>query len=349
MNIIPFLPEGVFSDRMSVEPMTLEVFLKLPAWITQRNVELRVKKSSVKENLCTLRPPHLMVAIGELTEDDTDENGNEYFAGDRFILDANTRKYIWQHNMVDILPETLIAVIYKEKTLLGLRRHYYAYDNPDATEQAAEVMTGIFSLFDFKPKSKKILGGSIVTSQNYASMWTYGAPLFKTNKGIWGIEPDNNETKTQAKRWAMAEQFKFWRPQWEYLDKFNLGGKECVIDQPLLMALLITATFYAGVDKFDSLIEKLNKKDYNPSQKTPISKIGEAATAQTNDVYNKNSASYDQYINAFNFYIYWIERHMNNPDQLNCQGPKQGYSKKGEEWVDKNVKNYNNIINQLSN
>lgn len=325
---------GDFSDVLSFESITFKDYKEIQPWITQRNVENRVKKSSVKQNLSTLRPSHLIVAIGELTEDDTDEKGNEYKKGTRFIIDSNTRKYFWQNGMTNKVPETLFAAVYREPSLIDLRKHYYSYDNPDATEQAAEVMTGIFSLFNFKPKSKKIQGGSITTAQNYASMWTPGAPLYGTNKGIWGIEPDNTETKTTAKRWAMAEQFKFWTREWSYLDNFELGGKLSVIDQPLLMALLVTSKSYMGEERFSDLIVKLNEKDYNPSSKTPVSKIGEAATAMTDDVYTKGSASYDQYVKAFDFYIYWIKRHMEDPDQTNCQGPKGGYSGKGKEWVE---------------
>lgn len=330
-------PLGSFQNKVSVEPLTLKDFLSIQPWITQRDTNQRVKKSTVRNNLETLRSPHLFVAIGELNKDDTDELGNEYSKGTRFIIDGNTRAYFWERNLTNELPEELIATIYKGDTLLDLRATYYAYDNPDATEQAAEVMTGIYRLLDFKPQSKKILGGTIVTSQNYASMWTFGAPLYGTNKGIWGIEPDVTETRTAAKRWAMAEQFKFWRNEWQYLDDFNIGGKASVIDQPVLMALLITSRVYAGDAKFAELIDNLNKKNYNPSERTAVSKIGEAATAQTYDVYTKNSASFDQYTSAFDFYIYWIERHMTNSTQTNCAAPKQGYTNKGKEWVYKNI------------
>ena len=104
-------------------------------------------------------------------------------------------------------------------------------------------------------------------------MWTPDAPLCGTNKGIWGIDPDESETKTQAKRWAMAEQFKFWNNEWRYLDKFKIGRKSSVIDQPLLMTLLIAARAYMGNTKFDDLVYKLNSKDYNPSKSTPISRL----------------------------------------------------------------------------
>ena len=334
---IPFMP-GDAGQNLSVEIMDVETFFELPPWITQRDILKRSKKSSVRSNLSTLRPPHLIVAIGELTADDEDENGNEYKKGTRFIIDSNTRKLFWmERNTPENVPSHVIAHVYKSDTLIGLRNVYYAYDNPDATEQAAEVMTGIYALFEFKPESNKIVGGSIVSAQNYASMWTPDAPLYGTNKGIWGIDPDESETKTQAKRWAMAEQFKFWNNEWRYLDKFKIGRKGSVIDQPLLMALLIAARAYMGNTKFDDLVYKLNSKDYNPSKSTPISKIGEAACAQTSEVYTKGTASFQQYLNAFNFYLYWIDRHMSDPTQENCAAPKGGYHGKGAAFIEKRI------------
>ena len=348
MPIIPIVPKS-FGNEMSAEVIPIEQFFEIQEWITQRNTESRARKATVHANLSTLKKSHLVVAIGELTQDDEDENGNEYVAGTRFILDANTRKLFWSKGKTDKLPEDVLAVVYKEPTLIGLRAHYYAYDNPDAVEQASEVMTGIYKLFDFSPKSNKIIGGAIVTAQNFASMWTPGAPLYNTNKGIWGIDPDPNETKTQAKRWAMAEQFKFWRAEWEYLDSFKIGTKGSVIDQPLLMALLITSHVYKDQPVFEDLIRKLNRRDYNSSEKKPISKIADAATGAESGVYIKNAGSFDVYVNAFNFYLYWIERHMEHPNKIGCSGRRGGYAEYGKEWVAKHIQTCDNALTEALN
>ena len=341
--VIPRLPDTA-GENISVEVIDFNEYITYLEWITQRNTKQRAKKVSVRSNLEILRPPHLIVAIGELTADDEDENGNEYKAGTRFIIDSNTRRYFWEHGLTDVIPKSLIANVYKASTLVELRKYYYAYDNPDAVEQAGEVMTGIYGLFDFKPKSNKILGGSIVTGQNYASMWCPGAPLYGTNKGIWGIEPTENDTRTTAKRWAMAEQFKFWRGEWEYLDTFKIGSAGSVIDQPLLMALLIASKVYADKQVFDQLIFKLNCKDYNASEKKPISYIGEAATGARNDVYTKDAANYETYKKAYNYYLYWIQRHVENPDQTGCAGRRGGYDGYGQEWVAKYIPTWDDGI-----
>ena len=159
-----------------------------------------------------------------------------------------------------------------------------------------------------------------------------------------GIEPSENDTRTTAKRWAMAEQFKFWRFQWEYLDRFKIGLSGSVIDQPLLMSLLIASKVYAEKPVFDDLIYKLNRKDYNAAEKKPISFIGEAATGATNNVYRKDTASFEVYKAAFNFYLYWIQRHMENADQTGCKGRQGGYDGYGKEWVAKYVVTCDNTI-----
>lgn len=335
-----------FNNVLSYEKIPLQEFLEIPEWITQRNTEKRALKSTVKSNLSTLRPSHVNVAIGHLTKDDESEDGTFYPAGSKFILDGNTRKLFWQKSWTDYLPEFVHAVVYSESNLLDLRKHYYSYDSPDATEQAAEVMTGIFKLLDFKPKSKKIASGSIVTAQNFASIYTKGAPLYDTHSGIWAIVPSDNETKTSAKRWAMAEQFKFWQAEWRWLDDIGISGKS-VIDQPLMMALLIAAKAFPNNSKLENLVKKLNSKDYNASQSTPISKIGEAATSSTRDVHVKNGSSYDIYLRAFNFYLYWINRHIENPNQINCKGKQGGYDGYGAEFVDKYISCPDANLNQL--
>ena len=108
-----------------------------------------------------------------------------------------------------------------------------------------------------------------------------------------------------------------------------------MIDQPLLMALLIACRAFSGNDTFDDLVYKLNSKDYNASKSTAISKIGEAACAQTYEVYNKGTASFQQYLNAYNFYLYWIDRYMINPKQEKCTAPKGGYNGKGATFIEK--------------
>ena len=124
---------------VSICLMEIENFLNLPEWITQRNTINRLKKRGVLDHLRKLFPTHLIVAVGELTEDDVWEDNTKYSAGHQWRLDANTRARAWQEGKTDKTPERVLAVKYDDKTLIGLRNIYWAFDNPSATEQTAEV------------------------------------------------------------------------------------------------------------------------------------------------------------------------------------------------------------------
>ena len=111
-------------------------------WITQRNTRNRIKKKGVIDHLRKLFPTHHVVALGELTEDDVWEDAPQYDAGQGWRLDANSRGLVWQEGLSDRVPENVLAVKYRDKTLTGLRSIYWAFDNPTAAEIAAEVVTG---------------------------------------------------------------------------------------------------------------------------------------------------------------------------------------------------------------
>jgi len=112
--------------------------------------------------------------------------------------------------------------------------------------------------------------------------------------------------------------------------------------------LLIASRVYKDKPVFEDLVRKLNRKDYNAAEKTAIAKIGEAAIGAENDVYRKTEASYQAYVNAFDFYLYWIERYMKDPKQFNCSAPRGGYIGKGQEWIDKYFPIVDNVNNALT-
>ena len=115
------------------------------------------------------------------------------------------------------------------------------------------------------------------------------------------------------------------------------------------MALLIASREYAKKQVFNDLICKLNRKDYNAAEKKPISFIGEAATGARNDVYIKDAANYETYKKAYNYYLYWIQRHMENPDQTGCSGRRGGYDNYGEGWVAKYIQTCDNALTEALN
>ena len=73
--------------------LPFETFVEIQSWIKQRKEEPRVQKSKTN-HMNELKDPHLIIALGILTQDDCDEDGKLYKAGSIFILDANTRKWV---------------------------------------------------------------------------------------------------------------------------------------------------------------------------------------------------------------------------------------------------------------
>ena len=104
-------------------PISYDDFIQLDPWIKQRDDILRIEKSKTN-HMNKLGDTHLLVAIGILTEDDTDEDGQLYKAGSTFILDANTRKRNWKNGNVDQLPPNLLAIVYKKAPLKELHFIY---------------------------------------------------------------------------------------------------------------------------------------------------------------------------------------------------------------------------------
>ena len=134
-----------FIPGIAVCAMLYPDFVAIPEWITQRNTRNRMKKLSVLDHLRKLFPTHHIVVIGKLTKDDTWEDGREFKAGTEWVLDANTRRLMWEEKRTDKIPEKLLAIRLEAETLVGLRNLYWTYDNPSATELAQAIVTGIFN------------------------------------------------------------------------------------------------------------------------------------------------------------------------------------------------------------
>ena len=179
-----------FDTGISISKMKRDNFLALPEWITQRSTKLRIKKKGVINHLRKLFPTHHLVAVGELTEDDTWEDNTEYKAGARWRLDANTRGLVWKEGISDKIPDYVLAVKYDNKTLIGLRNTYWTFDNASATEQSAEVVTGLFKSLNYSPKIKKFQDGVIHTSLSFACK--YDAPDIFGDNGLW-TDPEDDE------------------------------------------------------------------------------------------------------------------------------------------------------------
>ena len=145
----------LFDTGIYVGKMPYKEYKKIPMWITQRSLT-RAQKKSVLDYLQRLFPTHKIVIIGHLLEDDEWE-GVEYKADSEWLIDSNTRRYLWELGQTDEVPENLLVVRLDGKTLEEIRDIYWTIDNPSAAEQAAEVVTGIFRSMKVTPLTPKFL------------------------------------------------------------------------------------------------------------------------------------------------------------------------------------------------
>mgnify|MGYP001189449095 CR=1 FL=1 len=309
--------------------LPFETFIEIQSWIKQRKEEPRVQKSKTN-HMNELKDPHLIIALGILTQDDTDDDGKLYKAGSIFILDANTRKWVWVNKDLDRLPQKLSGNVFKKETLKELHSIYLTYDSPDACETSGEALTGQYRVLGWNPESAKFVDGQIGTALNFASMWTYGAPQYGTNKGKDGVEVSESETKTEQSRLISGLQLQYFLPELKYLDKFNLK-KANGIDPPLLTALLAATKAFKGNPHFDELVKSCNEREFvNGANTNALGKIMMAALQYTDEVYVRGGeAKYAVYRKAYNFYLYWIERYVKNESDRqtgkNLKGRQGGY------------------------
>ena len=157
-------------------------------------------------------------------------------------------------------------------------------------------------------------------------MWTYGAPLYGSNKGKDGLIPEENQTRTSKSREASLLQLQHFLPELEYLDKFDLK-KSNGIDSPLLCALLAASKVFKNDPHFEELIRLCNEREFTSGKKTnALGKILSAELGLTKEVQVDSSAKYDAYRKAYNFYLYWIVRYVQNENDR-----KLGSSLKGRQ------------------
>ena len=309
--------------------LSFDLFIQINSWIKQRREELRLQKSKTN-HMNELKDPHLVIALGILTQDDRDEDGTLYKAGSVFILDANTRKFVWTNYSLDKLPQRLSANVYKKETLKELHGIYLTYDSPDACETTGEALTGQYRVLGWNPISPKFIDGTIGTALNFASMFTYGAPQYGSNKGKDSVEVGPNETKTASAREISGLQLQHFLPELKYLDQFNLK-KANGIDPPLLTALLAATKAFKGDKHFNELVRACNDRSYvNGAKTNALGKIMMAAMSITDEVYVRGGeAKYSTYRKAYNFYLYWIERYVKNESdrnvESNLKGRQNGY------------------------
>lgn len=331
-------------DDVLIGLITRKEFLDYPEWITQRNTRNRIKKKGVIDHLRKLFPTHHVVALGELLEPDTWEDGEEYDTGDTWRLDANSRGLVWEEGLSDKVPENVLAVKYRGKTLKDLRSIYWAFDNPTAAEIAAEVVTGCMKSLKFSPKTKKFQEGQFVTALSYTCM--FHNPIEYGDKGLWTESSDDSITQSEYKRMKTLQAVYEYLPTIKAVDDLLADtGINKHFDQTFLTSLFLhhikTGSFNKNIKILCSLIAETKKDKYGDVELVPVASKGKLTAtgwivrenvkqySRLSDVKIPDRGKIDGYYQGVPFFCYWIDiasKHDLYKHKQN-EGAKQGYQK----------------------
>lgn len=332
-----------FIPGIAISAMLYSDFVAIPEWITQRNTRNRIKKLSVLDHLRKLFPTHRIVIIGKLNKDDVWEDGRKFKAGSQWILDANTRRLLWEEGKTDKRPDKVLAIRLESDTLIGLRNLYWAYDNPSATELAAEIVTGIFKSIRYVPQTKKFIDGAIVTALSYTVKFhdptTYG------KSGLW-TNPDNPDTMIdEYKRSQTLLAVRTYLDTIKAVDELLAKtGYNKYFDQTFICSLMLHHIKYGIfsdniVTLCQSLAENLLDEDGDPIvPATPgKGKITAAAWIHRENTVHDGSriperGKMDGYYQGVPFFCYWLSiAHENGLNHKQNTGARGGY----QQWFDK--------------
>ena len=332
-------------EGMDICVMPREEFLKYPEWITQRSVEGRIKKKNVLDHLQTLFPTHFVVAMGMLTQDD-EWDEETYKAGTQWTIDANSRAYLWRRDRVDTLPDNVLAVRFKGKTLKSLRSVYWSYDNPTAAEFAAEIVTGALKSFNANLKTKKFRDGQFVTALSYTTI--FDNPTVFGKRGLWTDSTDDTVSNSEFKRTMTCVAVAQYLPTIEAVDDLLYECGMCKdFDQTFMTALFL---FHRKFGVFDDniktviklLAETLLDED---GEKVGISTTRSGGCTPQGWIKRENEKGYDSvsqvkipdrgkidgFYQGVPFFCYWLHQaYENGVKKTQKKGPQSGY----KQWFD---------------
>ena len=334
----------LFDTGIYVGKMPYKEYKKIPMWITQRSLT-RAQKKSVLDYLQLLYPTHKIVIIGHLLEDDEWE-GVEYKADSEWLIDSNTRRYLWELGQTDEVPENLLVVRLDGKTLEEIRDIYWTIDNPSAAEQAAEVVTGIFRSMKVTPLTPKFQKGGIVTALSF--LCKYHDPETFGEMGLWSNpdEDDEDISKNTHKRSLTQLAVQTYKDAIVALDKhFHKCGFDKTIDQAMICAYLFHYVKHGEYNENIELLTRLvteNHTDINgeieipptPNRKVNLNAASWIYRENTKESYTKeilDRGKRDGYPKGVAFFCYWLNiAATKSLGYKQKQAPRGGYI----EWFD---------------
>jgi hypothetical protein len=136
--------------KMSIERMSPEKFMKLPAYFRNRDVDQRVSKMT-KRLMKGALPTHLIVAVGKATQ-----NFGPYKKGQYFRLDGHTRTDSWKVNP-DLIPNVdLFVIVYELDSYEYTLSIYNDIDSTESAEKVNEKISGLLRERNYVAKSDRI-------------------------------------------------------------------------------------------------------------------------------------------------------------------------------------------------
>ena len=169
-DIVPF-KQYHNSNIINSYWMDYDDFAELDEVFCQRNTEGRLSKA--QKHLAKLMPEHVVVFVAKLTKPDT-VFGKKYKAGKTWRIDSNTRALNWSRGGSDAIPERVFVIEYSFSSIERIRESYNTFDSPDSVERNQEKVYGILSgMYNYTPKSDKLMKGQILTGLNKACHFFY--------------------------------------------------------------------------------------------------------------------------------------------------------------------------------
>jgi len=132
------------------------VTMSVDEWIDVEDNDIQrdtVKHSrkAVKYHLKELKLTHLKCAMAITKK------------GERIKLDAHTRSYMWEHNLLE-RPDKLFVDVYHVKDRAETRELYKHFDSSMSLESVNDKLAGAFKHLGIDPQSKLLKNGGVTTA-----------------------------------------------------------------------------------------------------------------------------------------------------------------------------------------
>jgi hypothetical protein len=230
-----------------VRTMDIEHFIKMSPFPANRDVEARAKKAVIR--LTTPMHKHNEVDILYYTGPTVTEPAffkhNTYY-----VLDGNTRKYIWESYLTGTcvhpkvtkikIPNTLVYNRYDVNDADEAIALYYTIDSAEAYEKKPEKVTGAFRAQNLLGNftNKKMKSGAIATAMNSA------CPLV-TTKGVFGVAEDLFDQTTMLRNVLID------------IDKLDAPGKGVLSTQLSLGVAMAAGVVMDTNNRWANAVERL--------------------------------------------------------------------------------------------